>query len=659
MKHLPTDRKERRNAIVALVVMVVLVVSAVLSPVLYGAWKDHATRVKLALAESPAEKEMRKAPDEWLKTEKDVSFLARDLRANTVVTVGLGTRYVLVSSSTNKKYFVSESPSMSVSDLVLASLKEAKEVKDSKVKSVDVVMLQSGTATALSAEKWLRNVGNVVYTVIILAMGISMVRQFGLGESRKIEKDTGVRFKDVIGASEAKEAMKDIVHYLKDPKRYAAMGARPSSGVLALGSPGTGKTLLAKAVAGECGVPFLAINGSSFSSPLVGAGLSKIRQVFKTARKHAPCIVFIDEIDGLGKRSSHGDSVTTENNRMLNQILVEMDGFTSDEGIIVIAATNLLEHVDEALLREGRFDRKIYVHLPTVAERTELFKYYGAKVKLAPDVDFDQLGRMTTGMSPASIESVVNQAALIAVGNNKATVSHIDIVEAIEVSQMGKARSETSFMTPELRKLTAYHEAGHAVIAQALGVGRVEKVTIIPRGGALGVTLVTQDDEPLHGEKKLAGMIEMLFGGRCAEILIYGEASTGAGNDLKRASEIALSMVGRLGMGGQRKFFNMDALPNPVLANGQMTDTIGRANVLLDQLEAQCGERLATYREALEEVAAALLEQETVDGAVVAAAVARVDAKNAMPASAEAARDAVSPGPAQVAASVSEAVAEV
>jgi cell division protease FtsH len=634
MKNLPKDRKERRNAIVALIVLVALVIS----PVIYGAWKQHATRERLALTESPIEKEMRNKPDEWLKTEKDVSYLASDLRANTVTTVGLGNHYVLVSSATNKQYFVSESPTLSVSNLVLSTLKE---VKDSKLKRADVVMLQSGTASALSAEKWLRDFGNIIWIAMMVGMGVSMMRQFGIGgDTSKIVKDTGVRFKDVIGASEAKEAMNDVVQYLKDPKRYAAIGARPSSGVMALGSPGTGKTLLAKAVAGECGVPFIAINGSSFSSPFVGAGIAKIRQVFRTARKHAPCIVFIDELDGLGKRSSQGDSVTTENNRMLNQILVEMDGFKSGDGIVVIAATNLLEHIDEALLREGRFDRKIYVHLPTVAERTELFKYYGAKVKLASDVDFDQLGRVTTGMSPASIESVVNQAALIAVGANRPTVSHADIVEAIEVSQMGKARSETSFMTPELRELTAYHEAGHAVIAQALGVGRVEKVTIIPRGGALGVTLVTQDDEPLRGEKKLAGMIEMLFGGRCAEVLIYGEASTGAGNDLKRASEIALSMVAKLGMGGQRKFFSIDAVDSPILASGEMTESIGRANRLLDQLEERCAERLEKYREALEEVTKALLEHETIEGSVVAAAVARVDAANAMPVSEAAATEA-------------------
>jgi cell division protease FtsH len=637
MKHLPADRKERRKALVVLVITAALLITAVLSPVIYKAWKRAEAREKLALAESPTEKEMRNKPDEWLKAEKDVSFLARDLRANTVTTVGLDKHYVLVSSTTNKQYFVSESPSMSVSNLVLSALKDQ---KDLKVKPADVVMLQSGTAIALSSGDWIQDGGELIYTVFLLAMGISMMRQFGIGDSKKIVKDTGVRFKDVIGAAEAKEAMKDIVDYLKDPKRYAAVGARPSAGVLALGAPGTGKTLLAKAVAGECGVPFIAINGSSFSSSFVGAGISKIRQVFKTARKHAPCILFIDEIDGLGKRSSHGDAVTTENNRMLNQILVEMDGFKTADGIIVIAATNLLDNVDEALVREGRFDRKIYVHLPTVTERTELFEYYGGKVKLDSDVDFAQLGRVTTGMSPSSIESVVNQAALIAVGASRPTVSHADIIEAIEVSQMGKARSETSFMTPELRELTAYHEAGHAVIAQALGVGRVEKVTIIPRGGALGVTLVTQDDEPLRGEKKLSSMIEMLFGGRCAEVLVYGEASTGASSDLKRASEIALSMVAKLGMGGQRKFFNIDALDNPILASGEMTESVARANRLLDQLEARCAERLEKYREALEEVTAALLEHETIDGSVVAAAVARVDEANALPATEVAAPEA-------------------
>ena len=376
-------------------------------------------------------------------------------------------------------------------------------------------------------------------------------KAFEFSKSRaKIESSIKVRFKDVAGCDEEKEEVKEIIDYLKDPKRFTDMGARIPKGMLMVGPPGTGKTLLAKAVAGEADVPFFSISGSDFVEMFVGTGASRVRDMFKKAQQHAPCIVFIDEIDAVGRQRGAGmGGGNDEREQTLNQLLVEMDGMGENKGIVIIAATNRPDVLDPALLRSGRFDRQITVNLPDKKGRYEILKVHARNKKLAKDISLESLAKRTPGFSGADLENVLNEGAILAVRDKRKMITMEDLDEAIDRVMMGPAKKSKKYTEKE-KRLVAYHEAGHAVIGLKLeDADKVEKVTIIPRGEAGGNTLMTPKEEKLFPTKAdFMSQITGLMGGRVAEEVMFNEISAGASNDIQKATKIAKAMVRSWGM---------------------------------------------------------------------------------------------------------------
>ncbi len=373
----------------------------------------------------------------------------------------------------------------------------------------------------------------------------------GKSRARLIEgEESKVTFKDVAGIEEAMEELSEIVDFLKNPAMFAAVGAKIPKGVLLSGEPGTGKTLLARAIAGEAGVPFFSLSGSDFVEMYVGVGASRVRDLFKQAQKKAPCIIFIDEIDAVGRqRSSGGAGTNDEREQTLNQLLVEMDGFEANSGIIMVAATNRPDILDPALKRPGRFDRQVNVPLPDVNGRVMILQVHARKVPLATDVDFLTLAKGTPGFSGAELANMVNEAALLAARSKVSTINMELFEQAKDKVMMGAERT-SMIISPKEKEVTAYHEAGHALVAELLpGTDPVHKITIIPRGRALGMTMQLPDVEK-HSQSQsyLRNNILILLGGRVAEELVYGEITTGSGNDIERASSIARKMVCELGM---------------------------------------------------------------------------------------------------------------
>lgn len=374
---------------------------------------------------------------------------------------------------------------------------------------------------------------------------------FGRSKHRVLNEETSkTTFKDVAGISEAKEDLYEIISFLKDPQKYTKLGGRIPKGVLLAGGPGTGKTLLAKAIAGEAEVPFFSISGSDFVEMFVGVGASRVRDLFTQGKKNAPCIIFIDEIDAVGRQRGAGlGGGHDEREQTLNQLLVEMDGFEANEGVIIIAATNRPDVLDPALLRPGRFDRQIVVPVPDVGGREKILQVHGKQLPIADDIDWSIIARGTPGFSGADLENMVNEAALLAAHNNAEKVTMDDLEKAKDKVMMGAER-KSMIITEEEKKITAYHEAGHALIAKMLpGTDPVHKVTIIPRGHALGLTQQLPSVEHYtHAKSYLLNNLCILLGGRVAEQLIMGEITTGSGNDIERATDLAHKMVCEWGM---------------------------------------------------------------------------------------------------------------
>ncbi|MFP3983891.1 MAG: ATP-dependent zinc metalloprotease FtsH [Desulfurivibrionaceae bacterium] len=374
---------------------------------------------------------------------------------------------------------------------------------------------------------------------------------FGRSKHRVLNEETSkTTFKDVAGINEAKEDLYEIISFLKDPQKYTKLGGRIPKGVLLAGAPGTGKTLLAKAIAGEAEVPFFSISGSDFVEMFVGVGASRVRDLFTQGKKNAPCIIFIDEIDAVGRHRGAGlGGGHDEREQTLNQLLVEMDGFEANEGVIIIAATNRPDVLDPALLRPGRFDRQIVVPVPDVGGREKILKVHGKQLPIADDIDWSVIARGTPGFSGADLENMVNEAALLAAHNNAEKVTMDDLEKAKDKVMMGAER-RSMIITEEEKKITAYHEAGHALIAKMLpGTDPVHKVTIIPRGHALGLTQQLPSVEHYtHAKSYLLNNLCILLGGRVAEQLIMGEITTGSGNDIERATDLAHKMVCEWGM---------------------------------------------------------------------------------------------------------------
>ncbi|MDO5627025.1 MAG: ATP-dependent zinc metalloprotease FtsH [Mobilicoccus sp.] len=435
-----------------------------------------------------------------------------------------------------------------------------------------------------------------------------------------------VTFDDVAGIDEVENEIYEIVDFLKNPEKYHRLGARAPKGVLLAGNPGTGKTLLARATAGEAGVPFFSASASEFIEMIVGVGAQRVRQLFEEARKVAPSIIFIDEIDTIGR--SRGGSRAMgghdEREQTLNQILTEMDGFSGGEGVVVLAATNRADVLDAALLRPGRFDRTIQVHAPDAVGREAILKVHSREVPLGPDVDLTGVAKSTPGMSGAELANLVNEAALIAARKDAETVSNADMFEALEKVQLGAARNVV--MPPEERRRTAYHEAGHALLGMLQpGADPVRKVSIIPRGRALGVTLSTPDSDRYgYDEEYLRGRIIGALGGMAAEELIYGVITTGAESDLDSSTNIARMMVGRWGMSpkvGPVQIYPSEGDPRSAgFSDAILAAADEEVRRIVDECYAEAVRLLREHRDKLERITMAVLEKETLDEAEVYAA---------------------------------------
>ncbi len=390
-------------------------------------------------------------------------------------------------------------------------------------------------------------------TIIMLALFIMIFKMQGLGEKGKVyddtERKTKIKFDDVAGLEEEKSEMMEIVDFLKRPEKFAKMGARVPKGVLLYGKPGTGKTLIAKAIAGEADVPFISMSGSEFIEMFAGLGASRVRKLFEKARKLAPCIVFIDEIDAIGSRRTSNSGAETENNQTLNQLLVEMDGFGSEETIIVLAATNRPEMLDKALLRPGRFDRRITIPTPDLKGRLAILKIHSKNKKLSDDVNLESIAEDTAGFTGAELENILNEAAIIATKNNHEDIENMDIEEAVKKVTVGLEKRERTYSDKD-KKLTAYHEAGHAVVSYYLPTqSNVKEISIIPRGVAGGYTMYKSDEDKYYISKtEMQEKLIALLGGRAAEKLALDEISTGASNDIEVATNIAKDMVTKYGM---------------------------------------------------------------------------------------------------------------
>ena len=384
-----------------------------------------------------------------------------------------------------------------------------------------------------------------------MQIGGNKALSFGKSRARMLtEERKKITFSDVAGIDEAKEEVLEIIEFLKDPRKFQKLGGRIPKGVLVVGPPGTGKTLLAKAIAGEAGVPFFSISGSDFVEMFVGVGASRVRDLFEQGKKHAPCIIFIDEIDAVGRLRGAGlGGGHDEREQTLNQLLVEMDGFDTTEGVILVAATNRPDVLDPALLRPGRFDRQVVVNRPDLRGRSEILKVHTKKVPVAANVELEKIARGTPGFSGADLENLVNEAALWAARQNKKEVETVDFEMAKDKVLMGAER-KSMMLTEEEKRITAYHEAGHALMAKLLpGTDPVHKVTIIPRGRALGLTMqLPTDDRHNYSKEFLYNTLAILMGGRVAEELVFQHVTTGAGNDLERATDLARKMVCEWGM---------------------------------------------------------------------------------------------------------------
>ena len=451
---------------------------------------------------------------------------------------------------------------------------------------------------------------------------------FGKSKARMLnEANRKFTFKDVAGAEEAKQDLEEIVHFLKDPKKFTRLGGRIPKGVLLMGPPGTGKTLLAKAVAGEAGVPFFSISGSDFVEMFVGVGASRVRDLFEQGKKHAPCIIFIDEIDAVGRHRGAGlGGGHDEREQTLNQLLVEMDGFEGNEGVILVAATNRPDVLDPALLRPGRFDRRVVVSNPDLKGREEILKVHTRKVPLDPKVELSIIARGTPGFSGADLENLVNEAALIAARKDKKFVELHDLEDAKDKVLMGSER-KSLVLSEQERKTTAFHEAGHTLVGRSLpGTDPIHKVTIIPRGMALGVTQTLPREDRVSMDKvKAENLIAFLMGGRVAEEAVFNQKTTGAGNDIERATEMARRMVCEWGMSDilgpltfgkkEEAIFLGREISQHRDYSEQTAQTIDReVRDIVERNYQRARQLVAENIAALHRIAEALLEYETIDG---------------------------------------------
>ena len=478
--------------------------------------------------------------------------------------------------------------------------------------------------------------------IIIIGFGQLMYRQmakkaggdsmmFGMGGMGKsnakvyVKSSNGIKFTDVAGEDEAKENLTEIVEYLHDPEKYKEIGASMPKGILLVGPPGTGKTMLAKAVAGEANVPFFSMSGSEFVEMFVGMGASKVRDLFKQAKEKAPCIVFIDEIDAIGKKRDGQVGGNDEREQTLNQLLTEMDGFEGNNGVIILAATNRPESLDPALLRPGRFDRRVPVELPDLKGREEILKVHARKIKVADNVDFNKIARMASGASGAELANIVNEAALRAVRDGRKFATQADLEESIEVVIAGYQK-KNAILTDKEKRIVAYHEIGHALVAaKQTNSAPVQKITIVPRtSGALGYTMQVEEEgnHYLMTKEEMENKIATLTGGRAAEEIVFGSVTTGASNDIEQATKLARGMITRYGMSKDFDMVAMETVTNQYLGGdasltcSMETQTAIDKEVveLVKKQHEKAGQILLENRAKLDELSQYLYEKETITG---------------------------------------------
>ena len=449
----------------------------------------------------------------------------------------------------------------------------------------------------------------------------------GIGKSNAkmyVEKETGVTFRDVAGEDEAKESLQEVVDFLHNPGKYTGIGAKLPKGALLVGPPGTGKTLLAKAVAGEAKVPFFSLSGSAFVEMYVGVGASRVRDLFKEAQAMAPCIIFIDEIDAIGKSRDNVMGSNDEREQTLNQLLAEMDGFDTDKGLLILAATNRPEILDPALLRPGRFDRRIIVDKPDLKGRVDILKVHAKDVKMDETVDLEAIALATSGAVGSDLANMINEAAINAVKHGRKVVSQEDLFEAVEVVLVGKEKKDR-IMNAEERRIVSYHEVGHALVsALQKDAEPVQKITIVPRTmGALGYVMHTPEEEKfLNTKKELEAMLVGMLGGRAAEEIVFDTVTTGASNDIEKATQVARAMITQYGMSEKFGLIGLESIQNryldgrPVMNCGEATAAEIDTEVMriLKEAYAEAKRLLSENRRALDEIAAFLIEKETITG---------------------------------------------
>ena len=544
--------------------------------------------------------------------EKEVAYtqLIKDIEEEKIEKVEMTS-----GSTTAKVKYKDLEEEKSVSILNSEAFAELIQNKTLEGKSIELVQKPVNIMVKLATTLF-----QLLPTLVILAMVLLLFKMQGIGGEKKVyngeENDTNVRFKDVAGLDEEKNELVEIVDFLKHPKRFANMGAKVPRGILLCGKPGTGKTLIAKAVAGEAGVPFISMSGSEFIEMFAGLGASRVRKLFEKAKKMAPCIIFIDEIDAIGARRTSNSGAETENNQTLNQLLVEMDGFESTETVIVLAATNRPEMLDTALLRPGRFDRQITIQTPDVKGREEILKIHGANKKFESGLDFKTIAEDTAGFTGAELANVLNEAAIVATVNKHKAITREDLDEAVKKVTVGIQKT-SRVISDKDKKLTAYHEAGHAVVSKFLSsVEDVKEISIIPRGFAGGYTLYKTDEDKFYVSKtQMEEKLVALLGGRVAEKLAINDISTGASNDIEVATKIAKDMVTVYGMSDVVGPISLKT-DNPYelqLFGENIEDTVGKEiKKLIDTAYRRAELILSENMDILHEIAQALLIKETI-----------------------------------------------
>lgn len=567
---------------------------------------------------------------------------------------------VFLSGSANQEItydkFIEMVDNGEISKVVQESDKLTITPKEQKIQGIEfnytVVMTEDGSALTKRLEgkdivfekkepnmtaSILSTIVSLVLPIVLMFVGLSFLMKHlnkgggmmgGVGKSKAkayVQKETGVTFKDVAGQDEAKESLQEVVDFLHNPTKYTAIGAKLPKGALLVGPPGTGKTLLAKAVAGEAHVPFFSLSGSDFVEMFVGVGASRVRDLFEEAKKNAPCIIFIDEIDAIGKsRDSRYGGGNDEREQTLNQLLAEMDGFDTSKGLLILAATNRPEVLDPALLRPGRFDRRVIVDRPDLKGRVNILKVHAKNVLLDETVDLDGIALATSGAVGSDLANMINEAAILAVKNRRKAVSQKDLLEAVEVVLVGKEKKDR-ILSQEERRIVSYHEVGHALVSALQKDSEpVQKITIVPRTmGALGYVMqVPEEEKYLNTKSELEAMLVGLLAGRAAEEIVFGNITTGAANDIEKATNIAKAMITQYGMSEKFGLMGLASAENQYLdgrtvmncGDDTATEIDHEVMELLRVSYEKAKELLAGNREALDKIAAFLIEKETITG---------------------------------------------